>query len=241
MSVLRRLSTILQARANKARLKGEDPRETLDSSYERQLEQVEKVRRAVADMATSRRRVELQAVQLQSAIDKLETQARDAVTHGNEDVAREALTRKQAAASQLAIVNTQHDQLADQEAKLVEASNRLQARVDAFRTHKEMLKATYTAAEAETSVGEAVTGISEEIPDLGVAVQRAEDQTAQVQARAGAIDDLLASGALNDVTAPGDAIQAELDKAQAGGSVDRELTRLRTKLPGPAEIEAPER
>ncbi|MBO0728053.1 MAG: PspA/IM30 family protein [Acidimicrobiaceae bacterium] len=238
MSVLQRLSTILQARANKARQKGEDPRATLDSSYEHQLEQLEKVRRSVADMATSRKRVELQAAQLQAAIDKLEAQARDAVMHGNEDVARQALTRKQTAATQLASVSMQHDQLVDQQAKLVDASNRLQARVDAFRTHKEMLKATYTAAEAETKVGEAVTGISEEMPDLGLAVQRAEDETAQMQARAGAIDELLASGALDDATAPGDAIQPELDKAQAGGSVDRELTRLRAKLPAPAEIEA---
>ena len=242
MTVLRRLSTIFQAKANKVLDKAEDPREILDYSYERQLEQLEKVRRGVADVATSRKRVELQAAQLQASVDKLESQARDALAMGKEDLAREALTRKEAAASQLAGLNTQVAQLAEEEQKMVEASKRLQAKVDAFRTHKEVIKATYTAAEAETKVGEAVSGISEEMSDVGLAVQRAEDKTAQIHARAGAIDELLASGALDDVTAPVDPIQAELDKASAAGSVDRELARLRSELPAPAapaELEAP--
>ncbi len=242
MTVLRRLSTIFQAKANKVLDKAEDPREILDYSYERQLEQLEKVRRGVADVATSRKRVELQAAQLQASADKLESQARDALAMGKEDLAREALTRKDAAASQLTGLNAQVAQLAEEEQKMVEASKRLQAKVDAFRTHKEVIKANYTAAEAETKVGEAVSGISEEMSDVGLAVQRAEDKTAQMHARAGAIDELLASGALDDVTAPADPIQAELDKASAAGSVDRELARLRSELPAPprpAELEAP--
>ena len=68
--------------------------------------------------------------------------------------------------------------------------------MEAFRTQKETIKATYTAAEAQTRIGEAVTGISEEMGDVGMAVQRAQDKTAQMQARAGAIDELMASGAL---------------------------------------------
>ena len=233
MSVMRRLSTIFQAKANKVLDKAEDPREILDLSYERQLEQLEKVRRGVADVATSRKRVELQAAQLQASIDKLDSQARDALALGKEDLAREALARKQAATGQLAGLTAQRDQLAEEEAKLVEASKRLQAKVEAFRSHKEVIKATYTAAEAETKVGEAVSGISEEMSDVGLAVQRAEDKTAQMHARAGAIDELLASGALEDVTAPADPIQAELDKASAEGSVDRELARLKAELPAP--------
>lgn len=242
MSVLRRLSTIFQAKANKALDRAEDPREILDYSYQRQLEQLEKVKRGVADVATSRKRVELQAAQIQASVDKLENQARDALALGKEDLAREALSRKEAAAAQLTDLTAQRDQLAEEEEKLVEASKRLQVKVDAFRTHKEVIKATYTAAEAETKVGEAVSGISEEMSDVGLAIQRAEDKTQQMHARAGAIDELLASGALEDVTAPADPIQAELDRASAAGSVDRELARLKSELTGPAapaELEAP--
>ena len=242
MSVLRRLSTIFQAKANKALDRAEDPREILDYSYQRQLEQLEKVKRGVADVATSRKRVELQAAQIQASVDKLENQARDALALGKEDLAREALSRKEATAAQLTDLTAQRDQLAEEEEKLVEASKRLQVKVDAFRTHKEVIKATYTAAEAETKVGEAVSGISEEMSDVGLAIQRAEAKTQQMHARAGAIDELLASGALEDVTAPADPIQAELDRASAAGSVDRELARLKSELTGPAapaELEAP--
>ena len=242
MSVMRRLSTIFKAKANKALDKAEDPREILDYSYERQLEQLEKVRRGVADVATSRKRVELQAAQLEASVTKLEGQARDALALGKEDLAREALARKSAAAGQLAGLAAQRDQLAAEEAKLIDASKRLQAKIDAFRTHKEVIKATYTAAEAETKVGEAISGISEEMADVGLAVQRAEDKTAQMHARAGAIDELLESGALDDVTAPRDSIQAELDKASAQSDVERDLARLKSELPAapaPAQLEAP--
>ena len=113
--------------------------------------------------------------------------------------------------------------------------------MEAFRTQKETIKATYTAAEAQTRIGEAVSGISEEMGDVGMAVQRAQDKTAQMQARAGAIDELMASGALDDVTAqPNDDIQRELDSMGASHDVDRELARLKGELDqgeAPREIE----
>ena len=121
---------------------------------------------------------------------------------GREDLAREALTRKSGLTGQIADLQAQHAQLQGEEEKLTLASQRLQAKVEAFRTRKETIKATYTAAEAQTRINEAFSGISEEMGDVGMAVQRAEDKTAQMQARAGAIDELIASGALDDATAP---------------------------------------
>ena len=182
------------------------------------------VRRGVADVATSRKRVELQMNQLQQQQDKLDRQARQALGGGREDLAREALTRKAGLQSQLSDLQTQYQRCRRDEEKLTAASQRLQAKVEAFRTQKETIKATYTAAEAQTRIGEAVSGISEEMGDVGMAVQRAQDKTAQMQARAGAIDELMASGALDDVTAqPNDDIQRELDQMGGGHDVDREL------------------
>ena len=241
MSLMRRLATVFQAKANKALDKAEDPREILDLSYERQLDQLQKVRRGLADVATSRKRLELQAEQLEASTAKLDTQARDAVGIGREDLAREALARRSALNAELTSLHAQRDQLATEETKLADASKRLEARIEAFRTHKEVIKATYTAAEAETKVGEAVSGISEEMADVGQAVQRAEDKTAQMHARAGAIDELLASGALEDVTQPADSIQAELNKAHGSGDVEVELARIKAEMAAPnppAELEA---
>jgi phage shock protein A len=231
MGVMKRVSLVFKAKANKALDRMEDPRETLDYSYQRQLEMLTKVRRGVADVATSRKRVELQMNQLQQQSNKLEDQARKALSMGREDLAREALSRKSSAGSQLGDLQAQYAQLQGEEEKLTLASQRLQAKVDAFRTRKETIKATYTAAEAQTRINEAFSGISEEMGDVGMAIQRAEDKTAQMQARAGAIDELLASGALDDaIGGRRDDIQSELDAISAGSDVESELSRLRGEL-----------
>jgi len=234
MGVMKRVSTIFRAKANKALDKYEDPRETLDYSYQTQLELLQKVRRGVADVATSRKRVELQMNQLQQSSDKLDRQARDALAAGREDLAREALTRKAGVQTQLTDLQGQYANLQGEEEKLTAASQRLQAKVDAFRVRKETIKATYTAAEAQTRINEVFTGISEEMSDVGLAIQRAEDKTEQMKARAGAIDELMASGALSDALggAPHDDIQAELDRMGAGSGVDAELARMKSELAG---------
>jgi phage shock protein A len=209
----------------------EDPRETLDYSYQQQVEMLTRVRRGVADVATSRKRVELQMNSLQKEVDRRDNQARDALSKGREDLARAALQNKAGLQGQLNDLQGQYANLQEQEEKLTLASQRLQSKVDAFRTRKETIKATYTAAEAQTRINEAFSGISEEMGDVGLAIQRAEDKTAQMQARAGAIDELLASGALEDhVSGPQDAIQAELDKLGADHSVEAELAQMKGEL-----------
>jgi phage shock protein A len=231
MGVMKRVSLVFKAKANKALDRMEDPRETLDYSYQRQLELLTKVRRGVADVATSRKRVELQMNQLQQQSNKLQDQARKALSMGREDLAREALTRRSSAQSQLDELQGQYAQLQGEEEKLTLASQRLQAKVDAFRTRKETIKATYTAAEAQTRINEAFSGISEEMGDVGMAIQRAEDKTAQMQARAGAIDELMASGALEDaVGGKRDDIQSELEAMSASSDVERELAMLKGEL-----------
>jgi phage shock protein A len=235
MGVMKRVSTIFRAKANKQLDRLEDPRETLDYSYQTQLELLQKVRRGVADVATSRKRVELQMNQLQQTTDKLDRQARESLAAGREDLAREALSRKAGVQGQLTDLQTQYASLQGEEEKLTAASQRLQAKVDAFRVRKETIKATYTAAEATTRINEVFTGISEEMSDVGLAVQRAEDKTEQMKARAGAIDELMASGALTDaIGPPPDDIQAELDRMGAGQGIDAELERMKAEIAGGA-------
>ena len=241
MSVMKRLQMIFSAKASKALDRAEDPRETLDYSYQRQLEMLQKVRRGVADVATSRKRLELQMQQMQQQSEKLEGQSRQALAAGREDLAREALTRRSGVTQQHADLSAQHAALQGEEEKLTLASQRLQAKVDAFRTRKETIKATYTAAEAQTKIGEAFSGISEEMGDVGLAVQRAEDKTQAMQARAGAIDELLASGALDDVSGTAkDDITAELESMSSQGEVELELARLKGEIGAVTAPKAPE-
>jgi phage shock protein A len=238
-----RFTMIFKSKANKALDRAEDPRETLDYSYEKQLELLQKVRRGVADVATSRKRLELQIGQLDQQSTKLETQAKAALGQGREDLAREALTRRSAVTVQLDDLHGQLAALQDQEEKLTQASQRLQAKVEAFRTKKETIKATYSAAEAQTKINEAFSGISEELGDVGLAIQRAEDKTQSMQARAGAIDELLASGALDDATGTTkDSITAELERMASTNEVEDTLAQMKAEISGgsaaPA-VEAP--
>jgi phage shock protein A len=227
------MSMIFRAKANKALDRAEDPRETLDYSYQKQLELLQKVRRGVADVATSRKRLELQLQQLQKQSSTLEEQGRKALSLGREDLAREALTRRSGIQQQVTDLETQYQALQGEEEKLTLASQRLQSKVDAFRTKKETIKATYTAAQAQTRIAESFSGISEEMGDVGLAIQRAEDKTAQMQARAGAIDELLASGALDDPTGMRkDDITAELERMSSGSDVELELARMKAELSG---------
>lgn len=241
MSLFKRMALIFKSKASKALDRAEDPREVLDYSYAKQQEMLTKVRRAVAEVATSRKRLELQQTQMGGQGEKLTEQARQALSMGREDLAREALTRRAALEQQVTDLGTQHAELAEQEEKLALAAQRLQAKVDALRTKKETIKASYTAAQAQTRVNEAFAGLSDEMGDIGLAVQRAEDKTAQLQARAGAIDELIASGALDDASGTSkDSLTAELERLSADSDVESELTKLKSELgaaPAPKELE----
>jgi len=246
MTLFQRAHDIVQAKANKALDAAEKPDEMLDLSYEQMLDQITQVRRGLVDIAASRKRIELQEQQLHHSVDHLADQARAAVSQGHEELAREALSRKAAAQAQIDAMEPQREQLAEQEENLEHTLSALQKRVNDFRTQKEVLKAQYSAVQAESSVGESAAGISQAAGDPGAALQRAQDKIAAMQARAGAVDDLLQSGVLEDVGGGTDDIQQELDEAGSAAEVDKELAALKADVgrgalgsqdaPAPAEL-----
>ncbi len=230
MTLFQRAHDIVQAKASKALDAAEKPDEMLDLSYEQMLDQLTQVRRGLVDVTASRRRIELQEQQLHHSVDHLQDQARAAVSDGNEDLAREALSRKAAAQAQIDAMEPQREQLTEQQEKLEQTLDALQKRVNEFRSQKEVLKAQYTAAKAESSVGESAAGVSQAYGDSGAALQRAQDKIATMQARAGAVDELLQSGVLEDVGGSTDDIQQELDEAGSAAQVDKELAALKADV-----------
>jgi phage shock protein A len=235
MTLFQRAHAIVQAKANKALDAAEKPDEMLDLSYEQMLDQITQVRRGLVDIAASRKQIELQEQQFQHTVAHLQDQAKAALAQGNEDLAKEALSRKAAAQAQIDAMEPQHQQLTEQEEKLEHTLAALQKRVNDFRTQKEVLKAQYTAAQAMTSVDESAAGISKTFGDSGAELQRAQDKIANMQARAGAVDELLQSGVLEDVGGDTDDIQKELDEAGSAAEVDKELAALKAEIgPGSA-------
>jgi phage shock protein A len=218
--------------------RAEDPGMALDYSYQKQLEQLQNLRRSIADVVTSEKRLELQKAQLTTDINKYDDQARRALSMNQEDLARQALERKQGIQAQLAGFDTQIEQLKGQQQKFLDMQERLQARVEAFRNQKEMVKVTYGAAQAQVKIQESVSGISEEMSDVNLAVQRAQDKVLQMQARANALDELTAAGALPEIGAPGaDSIDRQLAALSSQTAVDSELAAMKAQLQLPASTE----
>src|ERR671936_1042469 len=200
MGLLSRAAEIIKAKFNALLNRAENPQETLDYSYEKQLQSLQNVKRGVADVVTAKKRLQLQTQQLEQNVVKLDTQARQALAVGREDLARQALERKSGIQQQLQGLDGQIKGLEDQQEKLVASEQQLSARVEAFRSQKEVIKAQYSAAEAQVRIGEAATGIGRQMADTGAAIQRARDKTQEMQARADAIEELTATGALEDFT-----------------------------------------
>jgi phage shock protein A len=228
--LMERTMTLIKAKFSKLLDRAEKPSETLDYSYERQLELLQNVKRGVADVVTAKKRLELQTQQLEQNVVKLETQARQALGQGREDLARAALERKSAVQQQLQGLDQQIQQLDGQQQKLVASEQQLSARVEAFRSEKEVIKAQYSAAEAQVRIGEAATGIGEQMADTGQAIQRAKDKTEQMQARASAIEELTAAGTLEDFTSDQTQLDRELAQLASQSQVDQELEQLKKEV-----------
>jgi phage shock protein A len=230
MGLMSRTSNVIGAWISKLLDRAEDPSVTLDYSYERQREQLQKVKKGIADVVTAKKRLELQTQKLEVELPKLDEQARQALAAGREDLARAALERKAFAQQQLQGLDQQVSGLEQQQGKLAESEKRLAAKVEVFRTQKETIKAQYSAAEAQVKIGEAATGIGEEMADTGLAIERARDKTEQMQARAAAVDELVASGTLEDYTSSGTELDRELAQISASQQVDNDLARLKGEL-----------
>jgi phage shock protein A len=221
---------IFGAKVSKALDRAEDPTETLDYSYEQQLSLLQNVKRGIADVVTAKKRLQMQQATLEQSVVKLETQAREALAGGREDLARQALERKSGVQQQLQGLDGQVQQLEQQQEHLAANEKELSARIESFRSQKEVMKAQYSAAEAQVKIGEAATGIGGKMADAGAAIERARTKTEEMQARAGAMDELIASGTLEDFTSDKTQLDRELAQMSSSTQVDAELAKLKQEV-----------
>ena len=240
MGMFARMSTIVKSKMNRILDSAEDPRETLDYSYEQQREMLQNVKRGVVEMVSAKHRIQQQATKVQENITKLDQQARQAIDVDREDLAVLALQRKQTALIELQGLDEQIAGMELEQEKLTRAEQRLQAKVEAFRTKKEIIKAQYSAAQAQVRIGSALSGLSEEMGDISMAIERAENKTEQMRATAGAIDELASAGMLEDFTGREDDIGRQLAQLSASQNVEAELAALKSGLPSGQNRSLPE-
>jgi phage shock protein A len=238
-----RIETLTKAKISHLLDRAEDPAETLDYAYEQQLEDLQKVKQGIAEVVTSKKRLQLQEEQLGQQVAKLDGQAREAMSAGREDLARAAIERKQLIAQETSSLDQQVADLESQQQKLIDAERSLETKIEEFRTKKEVIKAQYSASEAQVQISEAATGIGDHMADLGQAMQRAIDKTDQMQARASAVEELQAAGTFDDLTSlgpPQDDVDRQLDQLGAKSAVDNELAQLKAQLGSGATPEPPQ-
>jgi phage shock protein A len=238
-----RIETLTKAKVSHLLDRAEDPAETLDYAYQQQIEDLQKVKEGIADVVTSKKRLQIQEADLKQQADKLDGQARQAMTAGQEELARTALERKQLIVQETSSLDQQVSELEEQQQKLTDAERNLQTKIEQFRTKKEVIKAQYSASEAQVQISEAATGIGDHMADLGLAMQRAIDKTDQMQARASAVEELQAAGTFDDLTSlgpPQDDIDKQLDQLGAKSAVDDELAQLKAQLGPGAKPDAPQ-
>jgi phage shock protein A len=239
-----RIQTMTKAKISTLLDHAENPEETLDYAYEQQLEDLQKVKSGIADVVTAKKRLQMQEDQMHHQADKLDSEAKQAMTAGREDLARAAIERKQLIIGEVTSLDQQVADLEAQQQKLTDAERNLQTKIQEFRSKKEVIKAQYSAAQAQVQISEAATGIGDHMADLGEAMQRAIDKTDDMQARASAVEELQAAGTFDDMTSlgpPQDDVDKQLEQIGAKSQVDDELAKLKAEVGAgqqPPELEA---
>lgn len=234
MGLFSRLLTFLRIKTHAALDKAEDPGQVMDYSYQKQQEQLQQLRRSIADVVTNEKRLEMQQKQIEDKVSKLHFQAQQALQADREDLARMALQRTETLVLQLNNYEQQIAQLKTQEEKLISMERNLSTRVEMFRTQKEMVKAQYSAAQAQVKINEALTGISQEMTEMNLAMQRAQDKVLNMQARANAMETLIEQGTLGDQgllgTGSGDTLERQLQQLSTEQNVEAQLQAMKQQL-----------
>ena len=226
---MNRISTVISQKTNSFLDRFEKPQEALDYSYVKQVEMLNKLRRSLAEITTSRKRLEMQKSRLWENIRLLDGQAARALEADREDLARLALERKNANLMQLQSLDKQIAEMKEEESKMKEAEKRMSIKVEEFKARKEIIKAQYSAAEAQVKIKESVTGISEEMTDVGMAMNKAEEKTERMRAKSQALEEMIDSGVLTDYTSNKDEIERELQNITVQDSVEEELAKLKSE------------
>ena len=230
LGLANRITILVKQKINIALTKYENPKEALDYSYVKQVELLNRLRRGIAEVATAKKRIELQKTKLLDNARTLDEQARRALDENREDLAKLALERKNANMLRLQSLDKQITEIKIEKEKLEQTEKRLSSKVEEFKSRKEIIEAQYSAAEAQVRVKESVTGISEEMADVGIAMSQAEDKTEKMKAKSQALDEMMDSGVLTDSSSNNiDIIERELENLSIKGSVEEELAKLKAE------------
>jgi phage shock protein A len=219
MGLLDRIGRVARANLNDLVSKAEDPEKILEQSLLDMQEDLVQLRQAVASAIATQKRTEQQYNSLQTEVNNWQQRAQLALQKGNEDLARQALTRKKTAADSAASIKTQFDQQTAQVDTLKRNLITLESKISEAKTKKDMLKARVSAAKANEQIA-AMTG---KINTSGAtaAFERMEEKVLMMEARAQGVAEIA-----------GDSLEGQFAMLEGGSDVDAELAAMKAQLTG---------
>jgi len=229
MGIVDRLKVFLARGANVALAPAPDPRVTHLTTHQKQRALLNQVIKAGDQVTAAKDRLKAAADAVRAKLPAMEESARSELRSGHEAAARLALQRRQVVVGELETLERQLAEVEKEESVLAMIEQRLSGQIEAFAARQEVIKARYSAAEAQVRINEAMTGVSEDFADLTAALHRAEQTTEDMQARATAIDRLVQEGDLESIgfAAGSDAIDARYQSLGADDEVERRLNALK--------------
>src|SRR5690348_7315826 len=229
MGLLGRIAILLKKSTEVALAPAPDPRVTHLTSHQKQRALLNQVVKAGAEVGAAKERLRAAAEAVRQKLPAMEEQARRELKAGHETAARLALQRRQVVVRELETLERQLAEVEKEEAALAVIEQRLSGQIEAFAARQEVIKARYSAAEAQVRINEAMTGVSQDFAALTAALHRAEQTTEDMQARATAIDRLVQEGDLESIgfAAGSDAIDARYQSLGADDEVERRLNALK--------------
>ena len=217
MGLLEKLTRLVKEGASVALAPAPDPRITHKTNHQRQRALLDQVAAAAKEVTAAKARLQAATDGVRAKLPAMEEQARAELRDGHEAMARLALQRRQVVLNELATLERQLAEVEKEEIALGLIEQRLSGQIEAFSARQEVIRARFSAAEAQVRINEAMTGVADDFADLAATLQHAERTTEEMQARAEAIDRLGAEGDLESLSF----------QPLAGSDVERQLDALR--------------
>jgi len=232
MGIVDRIRDAIKTGASAALAPAPDPRITHLTSHQKQRALRTQVSKAIENVTAAKQRLQEAADAVREKLPVLEDQARRELKAGRETMARLALQRRHVAELELQKLDRQLAEVENEEVTLAMIEQRLSAQIEAFAARQEVIKAKFSAAEAQVRINEAVTGVSQDFAELSADLQRAEERTESLQARATAIDKLVQDGDLAAISPTAESLDLRLGLAAADEEVERQLSALAREVGG---------
>lgn len=231
MGVIARLKSILGSKIEKGLDKWEDPKDMLDYSIVQMEQSLQEMTRNTIEITAAKKKLERQRDFNLANVKNYEQLAEKALEAEQEDLAREALTKKNEEEEKAKQLEKQINSLTANLKVITTSQKELQHKIELYRAKKEELKATYDASRAQLKIKEIMASVSDDTKNIVEIVDRAENKIRDTEARVLALDELISQGVVAELIPDNkNDLEKRLSEFEKDTSVEDELAKLKEKV-----------